>query len=356
MNYRKIIRHSYVSLLFIMGLAVSCFVLINVSELVSNMLQDYLHLHEYKFEKCLTVSPEDDSATISDALACAQKITAGNIYVYLPVEINKSLNQFEIRVFISQNEDTGLSYTPLDNTGSENPVIIGQSLKSQIMEDSNGCYIELNGVRISVLGVLDGNMAGGVNRSIYLFWNDCNKELQDKLLYNMKTNYNFCFSSHETALDAYSQFVSSLESAGFTTFEFKPYYNGDVENAWYELYQSFFLPLCLFFSLCNCFVVSHVWCLYRKQEIAVRKAYGYSNLQLILLLGKDITILTLLGFLAAIAIQIVYSLFAGKFMIGQQLLWKIGIVFLSIFGLILLNLLFVLLKFRKIQPVELITE
>lgn len=356
MKYRKIIRHSYVSVLFIIGLAISCFVLINVSELVSNMLQDYLHLHEYKFQKCLTVSSKDDSATISDALACAQKITAGNIYVYLPVEINKSLNQYEIRVFISQNDDYGLSYTPLDNTVNENPVIIGQSLKSQIMEDSNGYYIELNGVRISVSGVLDSNMTGGVNRSIYLFWKDCNKELQDKLLCNMETNYNFCFSSQEPALDAYSQFVSSLESAGFTTFEFKPYYNGDVENAWYELYQCLFLPLCLFFSFCNCFIVSHVWCIYRKQEVAVRKAYGYSNLQLVLLFGKDITILTLLGFLAAIIIQIIYSLFADVSMIGQQLWWKIGIVFLSMTGLILLNLLFVLLKFRKIQPIELTTE
>lgn len=360
MKLRKIIRHSYVSVLFIMGLAVSCFVLINVSELVSNMLQDYLHLHEYKFEKCLTLSYEDDSATTLDALACAQKITAGNIYVYFPVEINKSLNQYVIRVFIKNNEETGLSYTPLDNAGEntskENGVLIGHSLKSQILEDSNGSYIELNGVRISVLGVLDNNMAGGTNCSIYLFWQDCSQELRNKLLYYMEREYCFYFASHEPALEEYAQFVSSLESIGFTALEFEPYYSGDVENAWYEMYQGFFLPLCLLFSLCNCFVVSHVWFLYRKKEIAVRKAYGYSNVQIALLFGKDITILTLLGFAIAIIIQIIYSLFAGISMVGQQIWWKIGLVFLGTAGLVLVNLLFVLLKLRKLQPVKLITE
>lgn len=363
MKIRKIFRHSYVSILFVIGLAISCFVLINISELIGNMLQDYSKLHEYKFEKCVTVSSvngslssNDETAAVLDALVCAQKVTTGNIYVYFPIEINKSLKQYEIRVFMKQNEKTGLSYTALEHTNKENGALIGESMRSQLLKDSDGYYIELYGVRIPILGVLDNNMAGGINRSVYLFWDKCNQQLQHKLLRKMKVNYVFCYGSHTASPKGYAQFINSLSSSDFDIIEFKPYYSGDVENAWYEMYQSFFLPLCLVFSLCNCLIVSHIWFHYRKQEIGIRKAFGYNNGQIILLFGKDITTLTLFGIVAAIIIQIIYNVLTGTALLGQQILWKIAITFLGMVGLILVNLLFILFRLRRLQMTTIITE
>lgn len=363
MKLKKIFRHSYVSVLFVMGLAISCFVLINVSELVGNMLQDYLQLHEYGFEKCISLSgsnPDassgDEAKAVQTVLECTQEITVGNVYASFPVEINKSLNQYEIRVFLKDNEETGLSYTALTDAGNKEGALIGKSMTSQLSKDSEGCYLQLYGVRLAVSGVLDENMAGGTNRAIYVFWEDCSRELRDKLLYKMGRNYTLFYGSHEDAAKEYMQFLNSLISAGFDVFEFEPLYSGDVENVWYEIYQGFFLPLCLFFSICNCLIVSHVWFLYRKQEIGIRKAYGYGDGQILFLFGKDLVRLALAGVIIAILMQLVYGYFTGTSLMEQQLWGKIGMVFLGMAGLILMNLVFILCKLRKLQLRKIIIE
>ena len=142
MKIKKFFRHSYVSALFAVGLAISCFVLINVSDLVSNMLRDNQNLHQYKFERYVYVSPMNKDSLTVDALSCAEKITKGNIFVNSLVELNKSLDQYTIRVLMKKNEETGLSYTKLDKKNQKNGAIIGESLKSQLLEDSDGHYVE----------------------------------------------------------------------------------------------------------------------------------------------------------------------------------------------------------------------
>ena len=106
------------------------------------------------------------------------------------------------------------------------------------------------------------------------------------------------------------------------------------------------------FSICNCFIVSYVWLLYRKREIAIRKAYGYHTGQLAILLGQDIFVLTLLGSILAIVIQMLYSCFSGVSLLGQQIWWKIGMIVVGMLSVIV----FALLKIRQIQPCKEITE
>jgi len=140
MKVKKIVRHSYVSVLFIVGLAISCFVLINVSDLVSNMLRDNQQLHGYTFEKYVwslyqeSISSESESTVTLEALSCAEEVTAGNVFALTLAELNKSLDQYQIHVLIKQNEETGLSYTPLDGTNKKNGAIMGESLKSHLLK------------------------------------------------------------------------------------------------------------------------------------------------------------------------------------------------------------------------------
>lgn len=361
MRIKKIFRHSYVSALFVIGLAISCFVLINVSNLVSNMLQDSQQLHKYKFEKYVSalymepIPSELESTLILDALSCAEEVTEGNMFLVSLVQLNKSLDQYTVRVLVKENEETGLSYTPLSEKNKKNGAIIGESLKSQLLKDSEGYYVELSGIRIPIIGILDNKMVGGVDTSFYLFWENCDETLQHKLV-TLFGDYHFYYASHENIQDSCTKFRKVLMAKGFDAEEYEVAYSGDVENAWYEMYHSLFLPLCFLFSICNCFIVSYVWLLYRKREIAIRKAYGYHTGQLAILLGKDIFVLTLLGSILAIVIQMLYSCFSGVSLLGQQIWWKIGMIVVGMLGVIVLNVLFALLKIRQIEPCKEITE
>lgn len=355
MKIKKIFRHSYVSALFVVGLAISCFVLINVSDLVSNMLRDNQNLHEYKFEKYVTVSAMNMESLTLDALTCAEEVTQGNIFVQSPVELNKSLDQYTIRVLMKQNEETGLSYTKLDKESQKNGAIIGESLKSKILKDSDGYYVELSGIRIPIIGILDNKLTGGVDTSFYLFWEKCDENLQHKLI-TLFDNYDFYYASHEDIQDSYLEFIEILTSKGFNAEEYDVIYSGDAENAWYEIYHSFFLPICFLFSICNCFIVSYVWLLYRKREIAIRKAYGYHIGQLAVLLGKDISVLTLLGSMLAVFMQMLYSFFFHVSLLDQQIWRRIGIIVVGMLGVIVMNVLFALIKTRQIQPCKEMAE
>lgn len=362
MKVKKIVRHSYVSVLFVVGLAISCFVLINVSDLVSNMLRDNQQLHGYKFEKYVWsfyqgyISSESKSAVTLEALSCAEKVTEGNVFALTLAELNKSLDQYQIHVLIKQNEETGLSYTPLGESNQKNGAIMGESLKSHLLKDSEGYYVELGGTRIPIIGILDNTMTGGVDTSFYLFWENCGKELQQTLISLFNDQFEFYYASHENAQDSLSQFKNALMSKGFAAEEYEVKYNGDVENAWYEIYHSLFLPLCFLFSVFNCFMVSYVWLMYRKQEIAIRKAYGYHTGQLALLLGKEIAVLTLLGGILAVGVQMLYSCFSGVSLLDQQIWGKVGMVLAGMLGVIVVNVFFALFKIRQIQPSKVITE
>lgn len=362
MKIRKVVRHSYVSALFIVGLAISCFVLINVSDLVSNMLRDNQQLHGYTFEKYIsglyigTIDSGSESAVTLEALSCAEEVTEGNVFVFSLFELNKSLDQYTVRVLIKQNEETGLSYTPLDETDKKNGAIMGESLKSHLLEDSEGYYVELGGTRIPIIGILDNTMAGGVDTSFYLFWENCDEDLRQKLVSLFNDHLEFYYASHENVQDSYTEFSNTLISKGFSGEEYEVTYSGDVENAWYEIYHSLFLPLCFVFSIFNCFIVSYVWLLYRKQEIAIRKAYGYHTGQLALLLGKEIAVLTLLGGILAAVMQLLYSYFFGVSMFDQQIWGKVGMIVIGMLGVIVVNVFFALLKIRQIQPSKVITE
>ena len=356
MKIKKFFRHSYVSALFAVGLAISCFVLINVSDLVSNMLRDNQNLHQYKFERYVYVSPMNKDSLTVDALSCAEKITKGNIFVNSLVELNKSLDQYTIRVLMKKNEETGLSYTKLDKKNQKNGAIIGESLKSQLLEDSDGHYVELNGIRIPIVGILDNKLTGGVDTSFYLVWENCDENLQQMLISLFGNYFVFYYASHDDIEDSYLQFIKILASKGFNAEEYDVMYNGDVENAWYEIYHSLFLPICFLFSICNCFIVSYVWLLYRKREIAIRKAYGYHTGQLAILLGKDISVLTLMGSVLAAFMQMLYSFFFHESFLSQQGWKRNGIIVIGILCVITMNVLFALIKTRQIQPCKEMAE
>jgi len=195
-----------------------------------------------------------------------------------------------------------------------------------------------------------------VDTSFYLFWGNCDEELRQKLLPLFNHHLEFYYASHENVQESYSEFRNALMSKGFDTEEYEVTYSGDVENAWYEMYHSLFLPLCFLFSVFNCFMVSYVWLMYRKQEIAIRKACGYQTGQLALLLGKEIAVLTLLGSILAVGIQMLYSCFSGVSLLDQQIWGKVGMVLAGMLGVIVVNVLFALFKSRQIQPCKVLTE
>jgi hypothetical protein len=59
------------------------------------------------------------------------------------------------------------------------------------------------------------------------------------------------------------------------------------KNYWDKVYNDIFVGVSLFFSLINCCVVSLMWIRRRNRELKIRMVYGYSRMDNLLLLTKD---------------------------------------------------------------------
>ena len=106
------------------------------------------------------------------------------------------------------------------------------------------------------------------------------------------------------------------------------------------------------FALLNVMIISFYWVNVRKREVAIRKAYGATNQEIIVLLLKEmliiITISAVIAFLIQMLIQVIMRngvMFSDWIMIS---LFYLGMVIMAALVSILIPMRYIL----KIQPAE----
>ncbi len=109
------------------------------------------------------------------------------------------------------------------------------------------------------------------------------------------------------------------------------------------------------FSVVNCVVVTNYWIITRRRDMAVKKAFGWSNIRLLLEISFEMSELIFIGFLLSSFVLIaLINWKAGLFSITLTPFFVIGTVALLIFTLIV-SLVVPFTKIMKIRPAEVIS-
>lgn len=368
---QKIFRESATSVLFVLGLTISCFILINVADLIEKINKENNVLNSFKYSAYSYLDGEEVLSNYEDQMTAADQLadmvvarlseeTVGNTYLELKVNVDEKIDTYTANVVMQLNEDVRIDCGTDYNVNEENGIIIGESL-TELIKDKDGIKtIEIGGNTMKVIGVMKNEMAGGVDHSIYIFWDNCDEQVKEYLSgiisNEIRILLKFNYRSQSDISKSYQTFISDMEAIGFRNIIIEAKYNGDYQNYWYRFYNSIFMGISLILSIFNCFTVSYLWIISRKKELAIRKAYGYSSLQITGMMMKDIMKLCIPACILAELVQLLYINIVGGDVFTGQMFMKILFVCMGMILIAILNALHMIQHIKKVSPVSVLTE
>lgn len=315
--------------LFVLGLTVSAFVLVNISDMISRIQKEEAGVNNYSYSSILWVRPvntenfsidkaETLTSKIIDALCVSECCTS---FYDLPIYINRQIDFMQAELIMNGAEAT--KFNDRDNKpinpkiANANALLVGESML-KMSENGEGKMLDLGEIKVPISQVLKNNNAAKIDYSIFAFWETADDKFKDFLteqiserLHNNYLEVRF-FSDAPISADV-QNFIDKMENLSLECTDDNFFYNGrDGRNYWYRFYNGLLLPLCMIFGIFVCFSTSYLWIMSRKNEISIRKAYGYSNLQILKVIIQDELLLTLPALGSAVIVQFVFCLILGE--------------------------------------------
>lgn len=362
---RKIFRNPASDLLFVIGLVISCVILINVAELISKLTDEEKGTNRFKFVSDVSVEVGadvsfDDKYLIKDIIDYYDKVEEGNMYIYRTVHVDKQKDeQCAALVLMEDNENLQLKFKEggyVKGYDYKNAAIIGESLEEYIIEEEGKKYISIDGERFSVIGILENNMSSGIDKSFYILWDTMETDIKTAWIedeyYPMFVD--FYYESNVQEPSFMEVLVNSLPQyqLQFEVLSDEHTIMDDWINEMYKNVKKILLSGTLIFSVLTCFSVSYLWLLNRRKELSVRMAYGYSAWQIFKLLFRDTLLLMLPALVISVVIQSVYNLLFNKELLSAELFWlRILVVFTGILCIVCINTLYLMRKLKGFSAV-----
>lgn len=360
-------RFGIKGLLFITGLFVASLVMLNITDVVSRVRKEESGLNRYKYNVTLGIKPggsfdaEFISKTVPEVFSLIESVNCNTILeVIANIEFQSST--FTLKTVMHQSEDLKLvsrDNKPIstDYPAGSNSVVIGESIVD-LTENHEGEILNIGGNRASVEAVMKktGVMA---DTNVYAFWDSFDEQFREYIIGRFEYPlFSVSFFGDSPVSDEVNAFSAALGELGLTASNVNQSFNGnDMENVWYRLYNQILLPIGIFFAVVVCLSSSLFWIMSRKNEISIRKAYGYSNSQIFGLIIKDELRMTLPAIAAAITVQFIFCAIWGTLDFFDALFpIKLAGAAAGMFLMTLLCAAYLTKSIKSISPAEAIKE
>ena len=297
----------------LVGMFVSVIVFLNVSVFLYRMRTENEVYGFYKNE-IKTFAMEQGAG---DAKMHAKKfqallkglteISAGNVTCVFSVPRPDSLENQKITLILKKSEPIpfikGNEYM-----NTKNGVYIGEELSVRTFRKGNVEFLKLLGTEFQVMDVLPNKMSGGVDDSLYVFWDNLEETVREKLILRITDNriLNVSLQSQKALTDAYHEYQNLAGSLGFMLNVTDARSGESVENVWYRYYNAVFLTCGLIFSLLSCLGTGYYWVKNSRRDIAIMRACGFGWRHLGACLTWKIAGMGAVAFLVASFFEAVY--------------------------------------------------
>ncbi|MGN0160317.1 MAG: ABC transporter permease [Lachnospiraceae bacterium] len=316
---KKIFRH-YSSWLLFIGIAVSFTAAVNGKQVYERVEKALMELNEYKYlnNYIINISGIDNIQEIVDDI----EILNGNVSIAgNDIYINDADVYQHTEILIKQDVD--MPY-PVRKVSDSDGIILGKGMEQYCYskDDGKAQYIVIDGKEYQVEGYIESTYSDALNGKVILR-TDNPKEIS--CLENADTlvlNYGSYSVDAEDCVRKFSGQFGEKYSI-YCEEESDKYVEVGSANAKEEFYKTITL-----FAMINCVVISEFWIMRRKQEIIIRKLWGYGNIRLFWILYREILIIAGLAVGMAIVLQNVAALF-HPYTYGFQ--WMERVIFSLIF-------------------------
>ena len=311
--------------LFILGLAISAFVLLNIADVISRVQKEEAGINRFAYSEIYWVEPEDivdfkGQALTPKIISALQKAECNVSFYDLPVYVDHQIDFMMAELIINSPEDlrlTSRDKKPIDIPATKNGVVVGESM-IELTEKGEGGILDLGDIKVPVAEILKDDNPAKIDYSIYIFRENADGDFREYLTARITERLEeMClqvrFFGDEPLGDDVRKFTEAMSELGLVCEPVDSYlglgwWGHDYQNLWYRMYNIIILPICIVFAVFTCFTTSYLWIRSREKEISIRKAYGYSNFQILSLMIKDELSLAAPALIAAVRLQFVLCL------------------------------------------------
>lgn len=355
--------------LFMLGLAISAFVLLNIADVISRVQKEEAGINRFAYSEVYWVRPEDTSnfhfkapSLTPEIISAIQSVECNVSFYDLPVYVDHQIDFMQAELVMNSPEDlrlTSRDKKPIDIPETKNGVVIGESM-IELTENGGGRILDLGDIKVPVAEVLKDDNPAKIDYSIYIFWENADEDFREYLTARITGRLEGMFLQvrfygDEPLGGDVRKFTEAMSEPGLVCEPVDSYlglgwWGHDYQNLWYRMYNIFVLPICIIFAVFTCFTTSYLWIRSREKEISIRKAYGYGSLRILSLVIKDGIFLTLPALGAAVVLQFIVCLAANS-LDFFDIFFILKLLFVGV-GMLLITVLCAVRQIRSIGGIS----
>lgn len=309
---KNIFRH-YSTWLLLVGVIVSLFAFLNGADIYQRIKYALAEVNNYTYKNSYTVY----LAEIDDMREAINELRNldGNVVITDNLIYHDATGYYGFVTYVvKQDEDLAYPVKYISNKGN---VILGEGLREYCYQNEDSeLAIMLDGKEQIVSGFFVNGYSDILDGQIFLELDDDNIDSLLGMLDSVNIEYGSNASDIDTSFNTYYQAAKEKYSIFYDQNSEKHIEVGnDVAG------ERFYMTIALF-AMINCIVISEFWIMRRKEEILIRKLWGFSDQKLFGLMYREM--LTVSGIAVAInlLIKVVLFIVNGKGT-GEMLLQKV---------------------------------
>lgn len=334
------------ALMMMICFTTALFIVLNVAELIGKIAHERKEINRFEYSIDTLLDIYDSKKPVNDLLEYLMGNKQANIYLTdIKVFINDEPVNYVCNIILNTYEDFNFKSflgdkinIYQDNIGC---VLIGQTMAEYLTNVyNNNTEIQISGQSLPVIDILQNNMSGGIDNSVWIIWDKIPLYAKETLLQVIAEQLllRVSFKSNMPLNEVYDDFCFTMgEEWGSQPIIFEASYDGAYQNLWHQSYGALYNGLSLIFAIAAIFVAVKLWLLRRQKEIVIRIIYGYSTVKIASVLLIDILKIIGLAMVFALVLQFIYCyVFDVSIDITSQLPVKFGIVLLGVILLMML--------------------
>lgn len=342
------LRNNKMDILLVAAFVMVAFVVSNAGNLVLRIQGEIQERNEAFYENGRSYYVYSETGNIPvkhlGELCAAAKGTDCKVATGCALRVGDGLSLYDVEVVIQE---------PVE---AETKLLLGKAWKKYTYEQEGKRYILLGEVPCEVSAFLADKSANSHDARIVLYYDRVPQELRD-ILDRPNDSAGFSIESHSDISEVCKKLRQCWEKDYGLTVEEGEYSYEDTDefSILYLFINKTFVSVLLVFVLIHSIMISELWIGRRKEELVIRRAFGYSRGSIVGYVLKKFAQFMLVALGVELVLQLLYQLISGG--MSMQLFWEgQGLTMLGMMVVVLFIMAIHIFRLTRLNVAELIRE
>lgn len=365
---KKLLREKYPTILLIVGFIISAFVAINVLAVQNEVQKQIKEANGFNnYENVLVKRETVPSSKAWDSIVSQiQQIDSDenmNIFGmgYYSVVGDGYANPCTYAMLsgkpVKTNVIWGRDITEEEIKNGEKVLTLSTKLEQYCYEKNNKKYIKLDDEEYEVVGIYKAKdmLSEKFSMDICMYYSSmlqttrtCMCEYSDVVLLFKCAGYNVTQNECKQTADS---LYNVLKDNGYIRVNGDGFEDENKLLGAKVIMNNIFMCITFVFTVLNCMIISGVWIKRRYKELVIRRTYGWSMADIILLLAKDLALYSFIAIIIGVILQSLYSfLFSAEHLSMQYITGNVLYMLAVMAGVVVAALIIPVVRIRYITP------